>query len=72
MNKAEYDQFRDRLLDGSQNPTPPLAEFVAAMDYDDNLWWVVGCGHHVNLFEAAVVEIEDLRAEVLRASGASR
>lgn len=42
------------------------------MDYDDNLWWVVGCGHHVNLFEAAVVEIEDLRAEVLRASGASR
>ncbi len=35
-------------------PTAPLDEFLVAYREDDNLWWRVACGHHQNLFEAAV------------------
>lgn len=45
----------------SGGPTAPLSEFVAAYERDDNIWWVVGCGHHQNLFDAAIEEIERLR-----------
>lgn len=34
--------------------TPPLDDFLAAYDADDNEWWRINCGHHQNLFEAAV------------------
>ena len=47
-------------------PTAPLDAFVAEYEKDDNIWWVVGCGHHQNLFEAAVAEVERLRALILR------
>jgi hypothetical protein len=46
----------------NNGPTAPLAEFVAAYEADDNLWWVVGCGHHQNLFDAAMEEVDRLRA----------
>ena len=41
-------------------PTAPLAEFWSAYRKDDNLWWMIGCGHHQNLLDAAVEEIEKL------------
>jgi hypothetical protein len=40
-----------------QAPTAPLADFLAAMAEDDNWWWRIGCGHHLNLFDMAVEAI---------------
>lgn len=40
--------------------TPPLDEFLAAYQQDDNIWWAIGCGHHQNLFEAACDRIAEL------------
>lgn len=34
-------------------PTAPLEDFLVAMALDDNTWWRVSCGHHLNLFDAA-------------------
>lgn len=46
-------------------PTPPLADFLDAYHRDDNLWWMLGSGHHQNLFEEAVAErdVERARAD---------
>jgi hypothetical protein len=46
------------------DPTPPLAEFLVEFEQDDNIWWRIGCGHHLNLFEAAVEEIEQLKSRM--------
>lgn len=43
--------------------TPPLDEFLRGYTQDDNIWWAMPCGHHQNLFEAAVERME--RAEAL-------
>jgi hypothetical protein len=43
-------------------PTAPLMEFVTAYEHDDNWWWQIGCGHHENLFDAALERIEELEA----------
>lgn len=48
----------------SHAPTAPLAEFFAAYEEDDNLWWRVGCGHHMNLFDAAMEEIDRLKLQL--------
>jgi len=34
--------------------TPPLDEFLREYEQSPNVWWGMGCGHHLNLFEAAV------------------
>jgi hypothetical protein len=41
--------------------TAPLDEFLEEMDADDNVWWMIGSGHHLNLFEEAVEQLERLR-----------
>lgn len=35
-------------------PTWDLDRFLVAYDADDNEWWRIACGHHLNLFEEAV------------------
>lgn len=35
-------------------PTAPLDEFLHAYDEDDNEWWRIDCGHHLNLFDEAI------------------
>jgi hypothetical protein len=47
--------------------TPPLDDFRAAYDADDNVWWATACGHHQNLFEAACDQVDELRAELAAA-----
>jgi hypothetical protein len=42
----------------SMAATAPLEEFLEAMREDRNLWWQVDCGHHENLFDAALHELE--------------
>lgn len=44
------------MVDDPQAPTAPLNDFLAAMAIDDNWWWRIASGHHLNLFEAAVEE----------------
>lgn len=43
-----------RMLADPNAPTPPLREFLSAYREDDNIWWMISCGHHQNLFEDAV------------------
>lgn len=38
--------------------TPLLDDFLREYEADDNVWWGMGCGHHQNLFEAAVERME--------------
>jgi len=42
-------------------PTPSLDEYAELAKLDPNLWWRMGPGHHRNLFDAALEEIEQLR-----------
>jgi hypothetical protein len=53
------------LTDGAMVPTAPLDEFLAAYAEDDNLWWRISCGHHQNLFDAAVERYERTPDRVL-------
>lgn len=39
--------------------TPPLDEFLARFEEDDNEWWTLSCGHHLNLFEDAVERMQE-------------
>ena len=55
------------MFNDPQAPTAPLADFIDEYEDDDNVWWMIACGHHQNLFEAAVEEraLADDLAEVL-------
>lgn len=46
--------------------TPPLDDFLAVYNDDDNEWWRIECGHHMNLFEAAVDERDEAREAYTR------
>jgi len=35
-------------------------------DEDDNIWWRIACGHHQNLYEAAVERYQTAEAQVQR------
>lgn len=48
----------------ARGPTPGLDDFLAMAELDSNLWWRIGCGHHENLFDAAVEELAEQRALV--------
>ena len=39
--------------------TPPLDVYLALTAEHPNLWWMIGCGHHLNLFEDAVTRLEE-------------
>lgn len=43
--------------------TPPLHVFRALLDDDDNLWWRVECGHHLNVFDAACDALDAERGQ---------
>ena len=46
--------------------TPTLDAFAAMYDADEHLWWRIGCGHHQNLYEAAVERYERAEAAIQR------
>ena len=39
---------------------------AAMYDEDEHLWWRIGCGHHQNLYEAAVERYEQAEAAIAR------
>ena len=41
------------MSDHDWKQTPTLDDFAAMYDEDDNLWWRIDSGHHLNLYEAA-------------------
>ena len=49
----------EAMVTDPQAPTAPLDEFLADYAEDDNLWWRIASGHHLNLFEAAVDRMTD-------------
>lgn len=44
--------------------TPPLDVFLERYRRDDNEWWRLGSGHHLNLFLEAVERMEAAEEEV--------
>ncbi len=46
--------------------TPTLDAFAAMYDEDEHLWWRIGCGHHQDLYEAAVERYEKAEAAIAR------
>ena len=46
--------------------TPTLDAFAAMYDADEHLWWRIECGHHQNLYEAAVERYERAEAAIKR------
>ena len=59
--KVPSDGVRAMEQDG---PTADLEEFITAYFEDDNIWWRIGCGHHMNLFDAAIERIRELEQQV--------
>lgn len=49
---------------GDWTETPSLENFRQWYEQDNNIWWMAACGHHQNLFEAALDEIDGLRDEI--------
>ena len=70
MTTTKLPESVRRMIDDPQAPTAPLDEFVAAYNDDDNLWWRVGCGHHLNLFDEAVALLawDELPTKMLKAT----
>ena len=46
--------------------TPPVETFMALEEKNRNLWYMVGSGHHRNLFDAAWDEVWRLRRDMQR------
>ena len=49
--------------------TPTLDAFAKMYDEDEHLWWRIGCGHHQNLYEAAVERYEKAEAAIALVRG---
>lgn len=65
MTSADMPDAVKAMLGSESNaPTAPLDEFLAVYEQDDNVWWMIGGGHHMNLFDAAVDQLEDARREI--------
>ncbi len=43
--------------------TPSLDDFLHDYEADTNIWWTLSCGHHLNLFEAAVERAAEVKSE---------
>jgi hypothetical protein len=54
----DFNPRKPKEFDWGSQPTPPLDAVVQALKADDNLWWVMGSGHHQNLFDAALERLE--------------
>ena len=51
--------------------TPKLDDFLKAYERDDNVWWRLACGHHMNLFEEAVERMQRAERRLASQSGPS-
>jgi hypothetical protein len=49
--------------------TPPLDEFLARYEFDDNEWWRMAPGHHLNLFDEAVERMQRAERRLASQSG---
>ncbi len=56
----------------SQAPTAPLEDFLRIYEQDDNWWWRIACGHHQNLFDAAVERVRELELLIFETADHAR
>lgn len=61
--KVPSDGVEAMTRHAEQAPTADLEEFIAAYFEDDNIWWQIGCGHHMNLMDAAIERIRELEQQ---------
>lgn len=66
------DSVRAMADDRATTPTAPLADFIAAYAEDSNWWWRIACGHHENLFDAALDRITELELAIMTAADAAQ
>jgi len=64
LHMVTYSNAVEAMEQADQAPTADLEDFILAYFEDDNIWWRVGCGHHMNLFDAAVERIRELEQQV--------
>lgn len=64
LHMVTYSNAVEAMEQADQAPTAPLEEFIAAYFDDDNIWWRMSCGHHMNLFDAAIERIRELEQRV--------
>jgi hypothetical protein len=67
----DYHQTVEAMRPGNKGPTAPLSDFIKAYNEDDNWWWRIECGHHQNLFEAALDWCDAIRDEYRKALAGS-
>jgi hypothetical protein len=48
------------VVDDHGAATPSLDDFRVVYDVDDNVWWLLDCGHHQNLLDEALARLDDL------------
>jgi hypothetical protein len=44
--------------------TPSLDDFRQSYETDNNAWWRLECGHHMNLFDAALEALDAARGAI--------
>lgn len=64
MSERNIKEIRSDLLSG---PTPTPDEYLRVAETDATIFWAIGCGHHLNLFEAAVEGRNALQAKLAQA-----
>lgn len=52
------------LAPDSRAPTCPIADYIEAEKLDGNLFWRIDSGHHQNLLDDAIEQIERLREQL--------
>lgn len=60
VDPADTARYRE-LMEAAAAQTPTLEDFLAMEAVDPNVFWRLDCGHHQNLLEAAIDDIEKLR-----------
>lgn len=60
LDPADTARYR-KLMDAATEQTPSLEDFLAMEAVDPNVFWRLDCGHHQNLLDAAIDDIEKLR-----------
>jgi hypothetical protein len=64
---SDYDEAVEAMIAGGMSATAPLEVFRKAYEDDDNVWWRTDSGHHMNLFDSALEEIDRLTAALVAA-----
>lgn len=60
---VQQEKYRG-MLAAAENATPSLEDYRTMEAFDSNVFWRLSSGDHQNLLDAAIAEIETLRAGI--------